>query len=191
MIGPEVQLPEVQLVERCLAGDSSGARSFVEMFQGTIFGLCYRMVGHRQDAEDLTQEVFTRAFRSLSGWDRIRPLKPWLLMIAANCCRTALSKRARLPECNEFADDVAARPEIVRDTEFAEAVQRALATLREDHRACFILFYEQELSVNEVAETLGCPEGTIKTWLHRARKDVAELLKRQGFGADVPDSNRD
>lgn len=176
--------PEVQLVERCLAGDSSGARSFVEMFQGTIFGLCYRMVGHRQDAEDLTQEVFTRAFRSLSGWDRIRPLKPWLLMIAANCCRTALSKRARLPENNEFSEDIAARPDVVRDVEFADAVQRALETLREDHRACFILFYEQELSVMQVAEALGCPEGTIKTWLHRARKEVAELLKKQGFGAD-------
>jgi RNA polymerase sigma-70 factor (ECF subfamily) len=181
--------PEVQLVERCLAGDSSGARSFVEMFEGTIFGLCYRMVGHRQDAEDLTQEVFTRAFRSLAGWDRVRPLNPWLLMIAANCCRTALSKRARLPECNEFSEDVPARPETVRDTDFAAAVQRALATLREDHRACFILFYEQELSVAQVAETLGCPEGTIKTWLHRARREVGEILRQQGFGADEADSD--
>jgi len=179
---------EVQLVERCLAGDSSGPRAFVDMFQGPIFGLCYRMVGHRQDAEDLTQEVFTRAFRSLGGWDRVRPLKPWLLMIAANCCRTALSKRSRLPENSEVAEDVAARPEVTRDTDFAESVQRALATLREDHRACFILFYEQELSVAQVAETMGCPEGTIKTWLHRARKDVAELLKQQGFGTNEVES---
>lgn len=175
---------EVQLVERCLAGDSSGARVFVDMFQGTIFGLCYRMVGHRQDAEDITQEVFARAFKSLNGWDRIRPLKPWLLMIAANCCRTALSKRSRQPDCNEVADDVAAPPIVSRDVDFAEAVQQALSTLREDHRACFILFYEQELSVSDVAQTLGCPEGTIKTWLHRARKEVAEQLRQLGYGAD-------
>lgn len=180
--------PEVQLVDRCLAGDNHGARAFVEMYQGTIFGLCYRMLGHRQDAEDLTQEVFARAFRSLGGWDRVRPLKPWLLMIAANCCRTALTKRSRLPEYREVAEDIAAQPEVIRDGEFADAVQKAVATLREDHRACFILFYEQELSVTEVAQTLGCPEGTIKTWLHRARKDVAEVLRTLGFGTGEEES---
>ena len=101
--------PEVELVERCLAGEAVGTRTFVETFHGPIFGLCYRMVGQREDAEDITQEVFTRAFRSLKGWDRVRPLKPWLLMIAANCCRTALVKRARQATASEAIDDVPAR----------------------------------------------------------------------------------
>ncbi len=173
--------PEVELVERCLAGEIAGTRTFVETFHGAIFGLCYRMVGQREDAEDITQEVFARAFRSLKGWDRVRPLKPWLLMIAANCCRTALTKRGRQAAAREVVDDLPARPETASGSEFAEAIHKALETLREDHRTCFILFYEQELSVSQIGEMLGCPEGTVKTWLHRARRDVAEILRSQGY----------
>ena len=102
-------------------------------------------------------------------------------MIAANCCRTALSKRIRTPTSNEILNELPGKPEVTRDTDFAEAVQRALATLREDHRTCFILFYEQELSVSQISETMGCPEGTVKTWLYRARRDVADLLRGLGF----------
>jgi RNA polymerase sigma-70 factor (ECF subfamily) len=173
--------PEVELVERCLAGEIASTRTFVETFQGSIFGLCYRMVGQREDAEDITQEVFARAFRSLGGWDRVRPLKPWLLMIAANCCRTALAKRMRQPTPSEVVDELPAREEAATHSEFAEAVQKALETLREDHRTCFVLFYEQELSVSQIGEMLGCPEGTVKTWLHRARRDVAETLRKLGY----------
>lgn len=169
------------MVERCLAGDAVAARRFVDTFQGAIFGLCCRMVGQREDAEDLTQEVFTRAFRSLAGWDRVRPLKPWLLMIAANCCRTALGKRSRNQAADGMLDELPARPEMTPDHDFSEAVQRALSTLREDHRMCFILFYEQELSIAEISQTIGCPEGTVKTWLYRARREMAELLKNAGF----------
>lgn len=172
---------EVELVERCLAGEIAGTRTFVETFQGSIFGLCYRMVGQREDAEDITQEVFARAFRSLGGWDRVRPLKPWLLMIAANCCRTALAKRGRQPMPSEVVDELPARAEATTNSEFAEAVHKALKTLREDHRTCFVLFYEQELSVSQIGEMLGCPEGTVKTWLHRARRDVAETLRKLGY----------
>lgn len=173
--------PEVELVERCLAGEIAATRAFVETFQGAIFGLCYRMVGQREDAEDITQEVFTRAFRSLKGWDQVRPLKPWLLMIAANCSRTALVKRARQATASEAIDDLPARDEAASSAEFAETIQKALETLREDHRMCFILFYEQELSVSQIGEMLGCPEGTVKTWLHRARRDIAEILRAQGY----------
>ena len=169
------------MVERCLAGDAVAARRFVDTFQGAIFGLCCRMVGQREDAEDLTQEVFTRAFRSLAGWDKVRPLKPWLLMIAANCCRTALGKRSQTQAAETLLNELPARPEPTRDHDFSDAVQRALATLREDHRMCFILFYEQELSIAEISQTVGCPEGTVKTWLHRARRDIAEMLKNAGF----------
>ena len=177
--------PEVELVERCLAGEIAATRTFVETFQGTIFGLCYRMVGQREDAEDITQEVFTRAFRSLKSWDQVRPLKPWLLMIAANCCRTALTKRQRQATASEVVDDLPARPDGGASSEFVETIQKALETLREDHRTCFVLFYEQELSVSEIGEMMGCPEGTVKTWLHRARRDVAAILRSQGY--DRPD----
>jgi len=84
-------------VRSCLDGNTEAMRAFVARFQSSIFGLCFRMLGHRQDAEDVVQEVFVRAFRSLHQWDPERTLKPWLLTIAANRCRTFLSKRARRP----------------------------------------------------------------------------------------------
>ena len=72
-------------------------RLLIEQYQGVIFGLCYRMMSHRQDAEDIVQETFLRALRAIAGFDAARPLRPWLLEIAANRCRTALSRRARRP----------------------------------------------------------------------------------------------
>lgn len=172
----------MELVERCLAGDPISQRAFVETFQSSIFGLCFRMTGQREDAEDVTQEVFARAFRSLAGWDAERPLRPWLMMIAANCCRTALSRRARQPVPSELVEDFPDQTVAVPHGDFAETVQTALMTLREDHRTCFVLFYEQELSVTEIGAVMGCPEGTVKTWLYRARRDVADFLRQRGYG---------
>ena len=172
---------EVELVRRCLAGDESGLRAFVERFQGVIFGLCYRMLGHREDAEDVSQEVFLRVFRNLHRWDQVRPLKPWLLTIAANRCRTALEKRSRNPAQTEFAIDPVAADHSQGSIDFAEELQIALDRLRDEYRTCFILFYQQELGCAQIGEILGCPEGTVKTWLHRARREVAEHLQRRGM----------
>ena len=63
----------------------------------------------------------------------------------------------------------------------AEEIQKAMATMRPEYQQCFALFYLQELNVEEVAEVLDCPEGTVKTWLHRARKEMAEYLRKRGL----------
>jgi RNA polymerase sigma factor (sigma-70 family) len=65
-------------------------------------------------------------------------------------------------------------------TDLAEELQLGIAQLRPDYRACFVLFYQQELSIEEIARSLDCPTGTVKTWLHRARKELAEHLKHRG-----------
>src|SRR3954447_18427373 len=85
------------LVEALRSGDPQAPRLLIEQFQGVLFGLCLRMMGHRHDAEDVMQEVFLRALRGVHGFDGERPLRPWLLGIAANRCRTALARRARRP----------------------------------------------------------------------------------------------
>ena len=77
---------------------ASLTRALVERFQGIVFGLSVRLLTHRHDAEDVTQEVFIRVFRSLRRWDRTRPLQPWILGIAVNRCRTWMARRARRPE---------------------------------------------------------------------------------------------
>ncbi len=175
---------DAALVACCLAGEQAAMRQLVERFQGAVFGLCFRMLSHREDAEDVAQDVFVRAFRSLSGWDSQRPLKPWLLTIAANRCRTFLLRRSRLPPATEFADESPAQG-ASRSPDLAEELQLALDVLRDEHRECFVLFYQNELSIAEVADVLKCAQGTVKTWLFRARRQLAEHLERRGVTPDV------
>ena len=175
---------EVKLVRLCLAGDELSLRAFVERFQGAIFGLCFRMLRQREDAEDVAQEVFVRAFRNLHRWDQVRPLKPWLLAITANRCRTALERRSRQPLQSEFAADFAV-DQNREEPDLAEELQLGMERLREEYRLCFIMFYQQELSCAEIGDVLQRPEGTVKTWLHRARRELAEHLKRRGIVAET------
>lgn len=166
------------LVQHCLAGEADAIRTFVERFQGLVFGLCYRMLRQREDAEDTAQETFTRIFRYLHQWEPQRPLKPWVMAIAANRCRTRLAHRAHQPQTTGDWQDFAV--DSPKRLGLAEELQKALDLLREDHRLCFVMFYEQEFSVQEIADALECPTGTIKTWLHRARKQIAESLQERG-----------
>ncbi len=169
------------LIDRCLAGDQSAMADLVGQFRGQVFGLCYRMLGHRQDAEDITQESFARALRSLARWDSSRDFRPWLLAIAGNRCRSLLAKRQRrLPAVRmvESLPDETADPLAVNH--LAEEVERALGILREEYRRAFVLFHNQQLSYAEISEALRCPVGTVKTWVHRARRDLADELRRRG-----------
>ena len=98
------------LVQQCLAGDQRAMLALVERFEGAVYGLCYRMLGQRQDAEDMAQETFVRALRSLSHWDQEREFLPWLLAIAGNRCRTCLSQRMRRPASTPLVDQLPAPP---------------------------------------------------------------------------------
>ena len=173
------------LVRGCLAGNVDSLHAFVQRFQSAVFGLCFRMLSHREDAEDVSQEVFLRAIRNLSQWDAERPLAPWLLTIAANRCRTWLSQRARRDLPAEFAESVA-DPSIGEPRlDLAEELQLALDRLREEYRLCFVLYHLNEMSLAEIAEITGSPPGTIKTWLRRARSELADHLQRRSIVPQV------
>ncbi len=176
---------DAELVRRCLNGDGSGARALVERFERTVFGLCYRMLNHRQDAEDVAQDVFLRAFRSLSSWDSARPFKPWLMTIAANCCRTVLQQRTRRPRPTDSVREIPVELDVGERLTISEELQLGLNQLREEYRTCFVLFHQQELAVEEIGRILACPVGTVKTWLHRARRELADHLRRRGFGPET------
>src|SRR5262245_52565727 len=98
------------LVRRCLGGDAEAVRVLVDHFQAEVFGLCVRLLEHRQDAEDVTQEVFLRVFRSLRRWDSSRPLRPWVMGIAVNRCRTWMARRTRRPELVDHLQDTLPGP---------------------------------------------------------------------------------
>jgi RNA polymerase sigma-70 factor, ECF subfamily len=165
-----------ELAERCLSGDQAAIREFVDHFQGLVFAICLRRLRNREDAEDVTQQTMIRAIRHLRHWDAKRPLKPWLLMIAVNRCRTRLSQRNRPSRSLDPMVDSPAGQIRLGTLDLAEELQLALSKVREEYRSCFLLFHQQELSITCIAEIMKCPEGTIKTWLHRARRELAELL---------------
>lgn len=168
------------LIRRCITGDQSAMRGLVDRFRGRVFGLCYRMLGQRQDAEDATQETFFRALKSLARWDPTRRFEPWLLAIAGNRCRTAIAGRQRRPTPQvllEAPPDDSVHQQAAG--QLAEEVHLALEQLRPEHRQAFVLFHEQELSYAEIGNTMQIPLGTVKTWVHRARKELIAILRER------------
>ena len=180
---------EAALVRRCLRGNAEAMQALVERFQAEVYGLCVRLLSHRHDAEDVTQEVFLRIFRSLRRWDPTRPLKPWIMSIAINRCRTWLSQRSRRPELADYLQETAADRPADDSTELVREIEAALAELRPEYRTVFVMFHEQGEPYEEIAEALDRPVGTIKTWLHRARLEVLERLRRRGMVGEVPEGS--
>ena len=169
------------VVRRCLDGDQSAMLELVAHYQGQVFGLCYRMLCQRQDAEDATQETFLRVLRNLDRWDSERDFEPWLLAIAGNRCRTALAKRKRAPRSEVLAEDRVEDPsaETQAAEQLAEELRMGLGHLRTEYREAFVLYHDHERSYLEIAEIMSCPVGTIKTWVHRARKELISHLQRR------------
>lgn len=169
------------LIRRCLGGDQTAMVDLVRRYQGQVFGLCYRMLRHREDAEDMAQETFTRALRNLKSWDSTRDFEPWLLAIAGNRCRTLLAKRMRKPAPQSLVQPVPDhRPDAEGARHLAEEVDLALAQLRAEYREAFVLFHEHQMSYAEIGESMGCPLGTVKTWVHRARREMIDFLRQRG-----------
>lgn len=149
-------------------------------FQGPVFGLCYRMLRQRQDAEDAVQETFVRAFRSLRRWDSSREFEPWLLAIAGNRCRTSLAKRMRQPVARSMEYSIERQePDLEPLTLLEEEVDLALNGMRLEYRRAFSLFHEMNLSYAEIAERMQVPVGTVKTWVHRARREMVRSLSER------------
>ncbi len=169
-----------ELAAKCLSGDQLAIRAFVEHFQGLVLAICLRRLRSREDAEDVAQQALVRAVRHLGHWDTKRPLAPWVLTIAVNRCRTHLATKKLQTRSFDPVIDPPATGRRSGAIDLAEELQLALGKVREEYRTCFLLFHEQELSITEVAEIMKAPEGTVKTWLHRARRELAAALIDRG-----------
>jgi RNA polymerase sigma-70 factor (ECF subfamily) len=179
-----VSADDATLVRQCLRGEADAVRRLVGRFEADVFGLCVRLLHHRHDAEDVTQEVLLRVFRSLGRWDPARPLRPWIMGIAINRCRTWLSQRARRPELADYLQDTVPGRAADDSAELAREIHAALAGLRIEYRTVFVLYHEQGQPYEDIALALDRPVGTIKTWLHRARLEILQKLRQRGM---VPD----
>ncbi len=174
--------PFRELVNRCLVGDHAAMVELVDRYRNPVFGLCYRMLGQRQDAEDAAQETMVRMLRSLSGWDPTRDFEPWLLAIAGNRCRSMLAARQRRPALAVLVEATCIdhSPDHQAARNLAEEVQLALRQIRPEYREAFLLFHEHELTYEQISAALERPLGTIKTWIRRARRElVAQLRQRE------------
>jgi RNA polymerase sigma-70 factor (ECF subfamily) len=159
--------------------------------------LAARLVNDRALAEDLAQEAFTRAFARLASYDPQRRFAAWFLQIVRNVTIDHLRhKRPSTVSLDELEDaGYAGPPSQSADAspyrqaergQLAAAVDRALQRLRPEYREAVVLHYQESLTSLEIAEILGLPTGTVKTHLHRARKELASMLSEAGWGPSQP-----
>jgi len=167
-----------------------------------VYGLTYSLLGNTQDAEDVTQDVFLRVYKALPSYKpELATMRTWLTRLAVNACRTHKRRNFlrlllnRTPtdgaEANDQIDSSAwGAPEAhAVQTELRQAVKAALGKLRLEHRTVVVLHYYNDLSCQEIARTLECPEGTVYSRLHYARRVVQSELGKQSLTTnEAPDS---
>ena len=182
--------PDSSLVERCLSGDDSAWEDLVRIHSRRVYGLCYRFTGREPDAQDLSQEVFLRVFRSLKSYRSDEgAFITWLSRVTRNLLidhyrrtkheRATDSIEEQLPMIEETMA-ASARPEgMLAGREASEVLQSALGRLTPDLREAVILRDLQGLEYREMAQVLKVPEGTVKSRINRGRAELARVLKKQ------------
>lgn len=185
------RIEEKAAIEACLAGDTSAFDVLVIRHQKSIQRVCYRFTGNAEDAADLTQEVFVKAYRSLPKFRGTSAFSTWLYRIAVNACLTfKAARKNRTEEWDEDQDIVAEGPgvdEVVDATMSAQAVRAALETLPEKQKLTVIMKVLEERTHAEVAEILGSNVGTVKANLFFAVRNLRKQLAATLGGRPRPD----
>jgi RNA polymerase sigma-70 factor (ECF subfamily) len=191
-----MSLAERLLMARLKERDPSAFDEIVRRYGDKVFSLTYRMLGNRQEAEDVAQEVFITVFKTVDGFRGEAKFSTWLLRIAVNQSKNRIKYLARRPTDGGEIDEApnagapsatpgpVAHAQIEGPDKLLEAVeterlmQAAIDALDEEHRELVILRDVEEMSYQEIGEITGLPEGTIKSRLHRARMAIKEYLDK-------------
>jgi RNA polymerase sigma-70 factor, ECF subfamily len=185
----------IEVIESCRAGDQGAFAEIVRLHQRRVYNLAYRMLGHAEEAKDLSQEVFISVYGAIRGLREERKFEAWLTQITLNHCRNRLKVLKRRHYYNtesiddpvETEDGTMERPIVSPGDDpetlcerkmIQEFVQRGLLELREDQRELIVLRDLQGYSYEMVSEVCGLPIGTVKSKLHRARMDLKAILER-------------
>jgi RNA polymerase sigma-70 factor, ECF subfamily len=184
------------LVRRCIAGDAAAWEEIVHTYNRRIYNICYRFAGSGGDAEDLTQEVFIKMYRTLASYDPSKgAFVTWVTTIARNLLvdhfrktkqdrmtdsmDTVASEHEDAQPLSEQIQDQSAPPDThVRRREVSETVHAALGRLSPELREAVILRDLQDMDYREIATVLKVPEGTVNSRLNRGRAELARLLQR-------------
>jgi RNA polymerase sigma-70 factor (ECF subfamily) len=166
-----------ETVRRVLAGDDSAFGRIVTRWQGPLVSLAYRFTRDTGRAEDLAQDAFLRAYRTLGSWRGDSAFSTWLFALALNLFRSELRRIPPRTVSIEDVGELRGRPETqgAEQADRDRAVRAAVQTLPAKYREVIVVFYFHRSDVAVAAKTLGIPEGTVKARLHRGR----ELLRRK------------
>jgi RNA polymerase sigma-70 factor (ECF subfamily) len=181
--------PDYTLVSRCLGGDDAAWEELVRVHTRRVYALCYRFTGRDSEAQDLTQEVFLRVFRTLKTFRAMEgSFATWLTRVSRNLLidhyrrtrqeRVTDSIEEQLPMIEETRGAGTRPDQVLAGRETSELLQQALQKLSPDLREAVILRDLQEMEYREIAESLQIPEGTVKSRINRGRVELARVLKK-------------
>lgn len=173
---------DAQLVRQAAAGDAGAFDELVDRHYRSLYALAYRMLGNADDASDAVQEAFIKAFRALHEFQCDKPLRPWLYKICANVSIDLGRARSKTPENLDdheysLSDDRPAPEELAIAAERDRQVHQAVAALPEKYRQIVVLRHFHHMDVEEIAQMMNAPEGTVKSWLFRARAMLRKQLE--------------
>ena len=180
-----------ELVARAKGGDADSFNKLVLRWERPIYALAYRVIGREEDARDVCQDTFLRAFRALPGFKGEAKFSSWLYRIALNLCRDWIRRQRRAPtvQMPEGADPVELAAEggpaesieeLVSRRELSAVVEEAMALLPEDQRTAIILKEYHGMTFQEIADLQGCPLSTVKTRLYQGLSVLRRHLEKQG-----------
>jgi RNA polymerase sigma-70 factor, ECF subfamily len=168
------------LVERVLRGDNEAYGDLVSRYMRRAFSIAYRLVEHKEDAEDIVQDSFLRALERIGTLDRARPFRPWFLRIVVN--RALNARRARSVRTTEqipvsLASTTVSPVQAAENALLGERLRAALESLPERQRTIVQLADLEELNSSEIAEILDISAGTVRWHLHQARQELRNVLE--------------
>jgi RNA polymerase sigma-70 factor, ECF subfamily len=176
-----------ELIERCLRGDQLAWEAIVRQHWRKVFNVAYKFVGKHDEAEDLTQDIFLKIFKSLNTFDRRANFQTWLISVSRNLCidhyRSVRKERETIDRDVDPGDLTPTSHEIspyaaLEQRDRVVLLREALTTLPETLRTAVVLRDIQELSYQEIADQLQLPEGTVKSRINRGRTELARQIRR-------------
>jgi RNA polymerase sigma-70 factor (ECF subfamily) len=186
------------LIQRCLQGDQQAWDLIVRQYWRRVFNVAYKFVGRHEEAEDLTQDIFLKVFRSLDTFDRRANFQTWLISVSRNLCidhyRSVRKERETMDRGVDASElsPVSSGESPIAALEQADRVmllREALGALPETLRSAVIMRDIQELSYQEIADSLRLPEGTVKSRINRGRTELARQIRKLG-GSDYSEGGR-
>lgn len=162
---------DAELVEGCKRGNLRAYERLYELHSARMKSLAFHLLGSRADAEDAVQDAFLKVYRGVRGFAGQSSLSTWVYRILINCCYDSMRKqqrRAEQPANKEFSSETKMPLKI--------ALERALAQLNERQRIVFLMFEVEGLKHSEIAGILEAPEGTCRSWLFEAKRELKRML---------------